>query len=213
MTVVIAGRPNAGKSSVLNALAGYEAAIVTPVAGTTRDVLREHIAIDGMPLHVLDTAGLRSTVDVVEAEGIRRARAEIAKADRVLFIVDASNDPQAEAWLTEKSQWPAGLPVTLVFNKIDQLEASSVNTLTTSIPSDVDHVLAVPIYDPERCSLGFHPLHTAPAVVLSVALAVVPLMWRQGRERAERLTWPRAVHVAGVGLLLHMALDWSDCVL
>jgi tRNA modification GTPase len=143
MTVVIAGRPNAGKSSVLNALAGYEAAIVTPVAGTTRDVLREHIAIDGMPLHVLDTAGLRSTVDVVEAEGIRRARAEIAKADRVLFIVDASTDPQAEAWLTEKSQWPAGLPVTLVFNKIDQLEASSVNTLTTSIPSDVDHVLAL----------------------------------------------------------------------
>jgi tRNA modification GTPase len=143
MTVVIAGRPNAGKSSVLNALAGYEAAIVTPIAGTTRDVLREHIAIDGMPLHVLDTAGLRSTVDVVEAEGIRRARAEIVKADRVLFIVDASTDPQAEAWLTEKSQWPAGLPVTLVFNKIDQLEALSVNTLTTSLPSDVDHVLAL----------------------------------------------------------------------
>ncbi len=69
LTVVIAGRPNAGKSSLLNRLAGYEAAIVTPVPGTTRDVLRERIAIDGLPLHVLDTAGLRESADAVEAEG------------------------------------------------------------------------------------------------------------------------------------------------
>lgn len=143
MTVVIAGRPNAGKSSVLNALAGYEAAIVTPVAGTTRDVLREHISIDGMPLHVLDTAGLRTTADVVEAEGIRRARVEIAKADRVLFVIDASTDPKAEAWLAEKSQWPEGLPVTLVFNKIDQLEAKQASALTQHAPSGVGHVLAL----------------------------------------------------------------------
>ena len=89
ITVVIAGRPNAGKSSLLNRLAGYDAAIVTPVPGTTRDVLRERIEIDGLPLHVLDTAGLRESPDEVEAEGIRRAHREIARADRVLFVVDA----------------------------------------------------------------------------------------------------------------------------
>ena len=93
MTVVIAGRPNAGKSSLLNKLAGYDAAIVTPIPGTTRDVVRERIDIDGMPLHVLDTAGLRQGGDVVEEEGIRRANVEMTRADRVLFVIDASEDP------------------------------------------------------------------------------------------------------------------------
>jgi len=143
MTVVIAGRPNAGKSSVLNALAGYEAAIVTPVAGTTRDVLREHISIDGMPLHVLDTAGLRTTADVVEAEGIRRARAEIAKADRVLFIIDATVDPHAEAWLSEQAQWPEDLPVTLVFNKIDALSTEQTDALISKPTSGVHQILTL----------------------------------------------------------------------
>ena len=83
MTVVIAGRPNAGKSSLLNRLAGYEAAIVTAIPGTTRDIVRERIDIDGMPLHVLDTAGLRQGGDVVEEEGIRRAKVEMTRADRV----------------------------------------------------------------------------------------------------------------------------------
>ncbi|MES2917901.1 MAG: tRNA uridine-5-carboxymethylaminomethyl(34) synthesis GTPase MnmE [Pseudomonadota bacterium] len=88
MQVVIAGRPNAGKSSLMNALAGFEAAIVTDIAGTTRDVLRERIQVDGMPLHVVDTAGLRATDDVVEKEGVRRALAEVEKADCVLFVYD-----------------------------------------------------------------------------------------------------------------------------
>jgi tRNA U34 5-carboxymethylaminomethyl modifying GTPase MnmE/TrmE len=96
MTVVIAGRPNAGKSSLLNRLAGYDAAIVTPHPGTTRDVLREHIDIDGMPLHVLDTAGLRAALDVAEEEGIRRAEAEMLRADRVLFVIDALEDPDGQ---------------------------------------------------------------------------------------------------------------------
>jgi len=119
LTVVIAGRPNAGKSSLLNRLAGYEAAIVTPIAGTTRDVLRERIAIDGLPLHVLDTAGLRESADAVELEGIRRAQHEISRADRVLFVVDAA-DPAAMAGIeADVAALPGGVPVTVVYNKID----------------------------------------------------------------------------------------------
>jgi tRNA modification GTPase len=125
LTVVIAGRPNAGKSSLLNRLAGYDAAIVTPTPGTTRDVLRERIAIDGLPLHILDTAGLRESPDAVEAEGIRRARHEISNADRVLFVVDAS-DAQAIAAIDNDLQHvPAKIPLTLVFNKIDRSGADA----------------------------------------------------------------------------------------
>ncbi len=86
--LVILGAPNAGKSSLLNALAGYESAIVTPIAGTTRDLLREHLQVDGMPLTVVDTAGLRASEDPVEVEGIRRASAEAAKADLILLVSD-----------------------------------------------------------------------------------------------------------------------------
>jgi tRNA modification GTPase len=121
MTVVIAGRPNAGKSSLLNRLAGYDAAIVTPIPGTTRDVVRERIHLDGMPLHVLDTAGLHEggDVDVVEEEGMRRARAEMQRADRVLFVIDAGQDPEAAAFRDQRAWLPPEVPVTLVFNKCD----------------------------------------------------------------------------------------------
>jgi tRNA modification GTPase len=119
MTVVIAGRPNAGKSSLLNRLAGYEAAIVTAIPGTTRDILRERIHIDGMPLHVLDTAGLRESPDDIEREGIRRAHAEFARADRVLFVIDTPDDPDARAFKEEQQRLPPDVPVTLVFNKCD----------------------------------------------------------------------------------------------
>ena len=131
LNVVIAGKPNAGKSSLLNRLAGEDVAIVTDVPGTTRDVLRQQVHLDGLPLNLVDTAGLRSAADVVEAEGVRRARNEIARADRVLYIVDAAVDgtrgqndsPRAEndstQWTAELEQLPGGVPVTLVFNKID----------------------------------------------------------------------------------------------
>jgi tRNA modification GTPase len=119
MTVVIAGRPNAGKSSLLNRLAGYDAAIVTPIPGTTRDILRERIDIDGMPLHVLDTAGLRESPDDIEREGIRRAEAEFARADRVLFVIDTPEDPDGRAFKDEQQRLPPDVPVTLVFNKCD----------------------------------------------------------------------------------------------
>jgi tRNA modification GTPase len=119
ITVVLAGKPNSGKSSLLNRLAGYDAAIVTAIPGTTRDILRERIDIDGLPLHVLDTAGLRDSVDVVEQEGVRRATAEMARADRVLFVIDVSEDPEGRAFEEERSRLPPEVPVTLVFNKID----------------------------------------------------------------------------------------------
>ncbi len=122
MTVVIAGRPNAGKSSLLNALAGREAAIVTEIAGTTRDVLREHIHIDGMPLHVVDTAGLRDTDDQVERIGVERALKAIGEADRILLVVDATapeaDDPFA-LWPEFLDQRPDPSKVTLIRNKAD----------------------------------------------------------------------------------------------
>lgn len=122
MKVVIAGRPNAGKSSLLNALAGREAAIVTNIAGTTRDVLREHIHIDGMPLHIIDTAGLRDATDEVERIGITRAWHEIEQADRILLMLDSTDaDSQnAEKVRSEFLQkLPPNLPVTIIRNKTD----------------------------------------------------------------------------------------------
>ena len=122
MKVVIAGRPNAGKSSLLNALAGRDAAIVTDIAGTTRDVLREHIHIDGMPLHIIDTAGLREASDEVERIGIERAWQEIELADRVLFMVDGTTTDATEAaaiWPDFVSRLPPELPITVVRNKAD----------------------------------------------------------------------------------------------
>ena len=118
MTIVIAGKPNAGKSSLLNCLAQREAAIVTPIAGTTRDVLREHILIDGLPVHVLDTAGLRESDDVVEQLGVNRAIEEINKADRVLVVVDNNVDVEKEI-SDITNQFAADVPLTIVRNKID----------------------------------------------------------------------------------------------
>lgn len=125
MTVVIAGRPNAGKSSLLNRLAGYEAAIVTDIPGTTRDVLRERIHIDGMPLHIADTAGLREDADVVEAEGIRRARNEMTRADRILYVIDATRALDDESMRAELASLPPEIPVSVVLNKIDLAQAQS----------------------------------------------------------------------------------------
>ena len=122
MNVVIAGRPNAGKSSLLNALAGKDAAIVTDIAGTTRDVLREHIHIDGMPLHIIDTAGLRDAPDEVERIGISRAWQEIQNADRILLIVDstqtAADDPH-QIWPEFVDQLNDDSKITIVRNKAD----------------------------------------------------------------------------------------------
>jgi tRNA modification GTPase len=117
MTVVIAGKPNAGKSSLLNQLAESEAAIVTDIPGTTRDVLREHIQIDGLPLHVIDTAGLRESEDAIEQEGVKRAWKEIAQCDRLLYVIDS----QTKEVIPDDiyNQIPEATGISVVFNKTD----------------------------------------------------------------------------------------------
>lgn len=122
MKVVIAGRPNAGKSSLLNALAGKESAIVTDIAGTTRDVLREYIHLDGMPLHIIDTAGLREATDAVERIGIERAWSEIEQADRILFMVDGTTTDALhpkDIWPDFIDRLPVDIGLTVVRNKAD----------------------------------------------------------------------------------------------
>lgn len=114
--VVIAGRPNAGKSSLLNALAGHEAAIVTDIPGTTRDLVQEHIDLGGLPLHVVDTAGLRDAPGKVEAEGIRRAREQLRQADHALLLVDSTAGDGLDQL---REELPEGLAYTVVRNKID----------------------------------------------------------------------------------------------
>lgn len=117
VNLVILGRPNAGKSSLLNAFAGRDTAIVTDIPGTTRDVLRERIELDGMPLHIVDTAGLRESGDAVEQEGIRRAWREVERADHVLLLVDDSQGLSAEEHaVCERLH---DVPLTVVRNKID----------------------------------------------------------------------------------------------
>lgn len=129
MRVVIAGKPNAGKSSLLNALAGKESAIVTNIEGTTRDVLREHIHIDGMPLHIIDTAGLRESNDEVEKIGIQRAWDEIKQADQILLLVDATENNVANID-DILPDFYADLPnkdiVTVIQNKIDLVENHTI---------------------------------------------------------------------------------------
>jgi tRNA modification GTPase len=117
LSLVIAGRPNAGKSSLLNALTGQERAIVTAIPGTTRDLLREQIEIDGLPIHLVDTAGLRDAGDAVEQEGVRRAREQLAQADHALWVFDGMEDPDDIGFAA--SDLPPGIGVTRVRNKVD----------------------------------------------------------------------------------------------
>lgn len=118
LTLVIAGRPNAGKSSLLNVLSERESAIVTAIPGTTRDVLREQIQLDGMPLHLIDTAGLHDSTDPVEQAGMQRARHAMEQADRVLLVIDdQAGFGAADAAILDGL--PPGVPHTRLYNKVD----------------------------------------------------------------------------------------------
>ena len=119
MRIVIAGPPNVGKSSLLNALTDSEAAIVTAIPGTTRDLLHREIQLDGLPLHLTDTAGLHPSQDLVEQEGIRRAREQITAADAILWLTDDSCDPEAHAFNPTALELPTQVPTVLVRNKVD----------------------------------------------------------------------------------------------
>ncbi len=143
MTVVIAGRPNAGKSTLLNALAERETAIVTSVPGTTRDILREHIQIDGLPLHIIDTAGLRESEDPVEQEGVRRAWKEIESADRILLLHDITQAFDEHEQELQESLLKAGPPMTLVLSKVDKIDKAK---------SKIDEVIADSVVEEIRVS-------------------------------------------------------------
>ena len=123
IVLVLAGAPNVGKSSLLNRLAGEEVAIVTPVAGTTRDRVKESISIDGVPMHIIDTAGLRNTSDEVEVKGIERSWDSIRSADLVIFLQDSTNVSDEVSALREQvlKVAPTSIPVLEVFNKVDLL--------------------------------------------------------------------------------------------
>ena len=123
LTIVIAGVTNAGKSSLLNSLAGSQTAIVTDIEGTTRDVLREQISIDGVPLHIVDTAGLRTTDDLVEQEGIRRAREQMKSADHVLIVIDAKDPVMPLLDIDDV------IPRTIVINKSDTVDQATIKDL------------------------------------------------------------------------------------
>lgn len=143
ITAVIAGAPNVGKSSLLNSLSGKDTAIVTDIPGTTRDVLRDYILIDGMPMHIVDTAGLRVSEDIVEQEGIRRAQLEIKQADIVLYVQDATrlhedNAPEFAIDCSQKN-------IIYIRNKMDLVKSvelkSEINSNVNAKTSNADDVL------------------------------------------------------------------------
>ena len=127
LVVAIAGPPNAGKSTLFNRLARREAAIVSPFAGTTRDVIEVHLELDGYPVTILDTAGIRDSAEPVEQEGVRRARARAAQADLVLWVIDVSADDRASV---ESARLKSDAQQWLIENKIDLLEEGARRRLT-----------------------------------------------------------------------------------
>lgn len=157
LTIVIAGVTNVGKSSLLNSLSGEDSAIVTDIEGTTRDVLHEHINLDGVPMHIIDTAGLRDTQDVVEQEGISRARRAIESADHVLVLVDA------ERLTLPTIELPSGLSATLVLNKIDLAKehAAGIHRLSAEQQTELCN-------DAKHCASQFESLKMEDILSVSV---------------------------------------------
>jgi len=160
LQVVIAGKPNAGKSSLLNYLCGDNRAIVTDIPGTTRDILRESIQIDGLPLHIIDTAGLRETADVIEQEGVRRAHDQLALADIIILVIDANECRDLEKTINEFKNKYSSTVLMVLKNKIDLMnEAASlsylneVSIISVSIKKDMGLSL---FKDQLKQLAGFH---------------------------------------------------------
>jgi tRNA modification GTPase len=160
MNVVIAGPPNAGKSSLLNYLSGSDSAIVTELAGTTRDVLRENIVIDGLPIHIIDTAGLRESTDPIEQIGIQRARNEIDRADLILLVFDDANY-NATQCAAMQALLPENSNVVVVRNKIDLSGASiqqDINRDQAEIFISVKQEQGIDLLREHlKACAGFHP--------------------------------------------------------
>lgn len=198
--VVIAGQPNAGKSSLLNALAGAELAIVTPIAGTTRDVITQTIQINGVPVHILDTAGLRDSDDTVEQMGITRAWAEIARADAVVYVYDRtqmhSTDVQARDQAL-RARLPAQVPVVAVWNKADVVPHDLPASAQATATSEGDTVLTLSAKTGEGLD----------------ALRAQLLQWAGWEQSTEGLFIARQRHLtalAGVETHLELADGWLN---
>ncbi|GGI86983.1 tRNA uridine-5-carboxymethylaminomethyl(34) synthesis GTPase MnmE [Legionella impletisoli] len=159
LSIVIAGRPNAGKSTLINALSGRDVAIVTDVAGTTRDVMREHVVLDDIPVHLIDTAGLHESSDLIEQEGIKRAWQEVKRADCVLFMIDTkAAEPEVNQLDADiREALPNQVPIIRVYNKIDALglePKTEPNAVYLSAKSGVGlSLLIAKIKD----VVGYHP--------------------------------------------------------
>jgi tRNA modification GTPase len=210
MKLVIAGKPNAGKSSLLNALSGQETAIVTPIEGTTRDVLREHIQIDGIPLHIVDTAGLRTSGDEVEQEGIRRAWQEMETAEHILLVVDCNDQDKADPnsiWPELHQHLPESIPVTIIHNKCDlanrpvgtqEAGGATIVTLSAKTGAGMDY-----LKQHLKQAMGYEASSEQPFIARRRHLEAL----RQGQELLEQ--GQRQLRDSGAGELL--AEDLRQC--
>jgi len=159
LSVVISGRPNAGKSTLINTLAGRDVAIVTEIAGTTRDVMREHIVLDDIPLHLIDTAGLRESNDLVEQEGIKRAWQEVHKADCILLVVDVRYPEQGLELMEEMNlHLDACIPIISVFNKMDLVGSVAKKQSKTVYLSAKTGVGIDDLKQHIKDAVGYHPI-------------------------------------------------------